>query len=82
MKFNFDIEMSSNFSSHNGIVFLNGSNPGKFSRQNYENLCYLLDTVGKLSSEVREKIFNILYFNKIKTNFLFYKIYITNSHKI
>ena len=56
MKFNFDIEMSSNFSSHNGIVFLDGSNPGKYSRQNYENLCYLLDTVGKLSSEVKKKI--------------------------
>ena len=53
MKFNFDIDHCSNFSSHNGIVFLDGSNPGKFSRQNYENLCYLLDTVGKLSAEVK-----------------------------
>lgn len=47
------ILMNHQISSENGIIFLDGSNPGKFSRQNYENLCYLLDTVGKLSAEVK-----------------------------
>ena len=38
--------------AEHGILFLDGSNPGKFSRKNYENLCYLLDTI---SAEVKIK---------------------------
>ena len=38
--------------SENGIIFLDRSKPGKFSRKNYENLCYLLDTI---SAEVKIK---------------------------
>ena len=29
--------MNHQISSENGIIFLDGSNPGKFSRKNYEN---------------------------------------------
>ena len=47
---------SSNFLSENGMIFLDGSNPGIFSRKNYENLCYLLDIIGKLSVEVKKII--------------------------
>ena len=46
------IFMNHQISSENGIIFLDGSNPGKFSRKNYENLCYLLDTI---SAEVKIK---------------------------
>ena len=38
------------------MIFLDGSNPGIFSRKNYENLCYLLDIIGKLSVEVKKII--------------------------
>jgi len=37
--------MNHQISSENGMMFLDRSKPEKFSRKNYENLCYLLDTI-------------------------------------
>ena len=48
--------MNHQISSENGMMFLDRSKPEKFSRKNYENLCYLLDIIGKLSVEVKKII--------------------------
>jgi len=54
MEFNFNIENSlQNGLLNNDIYLIEGNNYGKYSLENYKNICYLLDTIGKLSSEVK-----------------------------
>ena len=54
MEFNFNIENSfHNCHLNNDIYFIEGNNYGKYSSENFKNICYLLDVIGKLSSEVK-----------------------------
>ena len=62
MEFNFNIENSlQNSHLNNDIYFIEGNNYGKYSSENFKNICYLLDVIGKLSSEVKYNFnFNVL----------------------
>jgi hypothetical protein len=54
MEFNFDIEYSlQNCLLNDDIYFIDGNNSSKYSLENYNKICTLLDTIGKLSSEVK-----------------------------
>ena len=53
MEFNFDIGKTIGDISPKGVAFIDGSKPGKYSRNDYQNIYKLLDTIGELSAKVR-----------------------------
>ena len=57
MEFNFDIGKTIGNISPKGVAFIDGSKPGKYSRNDYQNIYKLLDTIGELSAKVRLYIF-------------------------
>ena len=58
MEFNFDIEKAIGNVSNNGIGLIEGKDYQKYNKQTYSNLCYLLDTIGNLSAQVKIYIIN------------------------
>ena len=57
MEFNFNIGKAIGDVSSKDVAFLDGSKPGKYSRNDYQNIYKLLDTIGELSAKVRLYIF-------------------------
>ncbi len=53
MEFNFNIEKVIGNVSNNGIGLIEGKDYQKYNKQTYSNLCYLLDTIGNLSAQVK-----------------------------
>ena len=58
MEFNFNIEKAIGNVSNNGIGLIEGKDYQKYNKQTYSNLCYLLDTIGNLSAQVKIYIIN------------------------
>jgi hypothetical protein len=58
MEFNFNIEKAIGNVSNNGICLIEGKDYQKYNKQTYSNLCYLLDTIGNLSAQVKIYIIN------------------------
>ena len=55
MEFNFNIEKLLGPASKQGIVFLSGEDELKYSYEDLKNINILLDKIGKLSAQVRQK---------------------------
>ena len=56
MEFNFNIERALGGVSREGVAFISGKEKNKYSKENLENINFLLDTIGELSAHVRIKI--------------------------
>ena len=56
MEFSFNIEKTLSSTYENGVAFIDGSSPNKYSHQDFSNISNLIDIIGQLSSKVIHKI--------------------------
>ena len=52
MEFNFNIE-NLGIKANNGIIIIEGDKKLDYTSKNYQNLNFLLDTIGELSAKVK-----------------------------